>query len=61
MPGEVAETAFGEFSALDLVRFSTRDFAQVAVCETLPPHPVAQQSPCSIIRLQLYQQANCHC
>ena len=42
MPGEIAETACGEFSALDMVRFFERGFAQAALCEILLPHPVAQ-------------------
>lgn len=47
MPGEVAETACGEFSALDLVRYFEyfeRGFAQAAVYETVLPHPVVQLS-----------------
>ncbi len=58
MPGEIAATAYGEFSALDLVRFLKQALLK-QLCVRHSYHVLSRS--CNVIRLQLYQQANSNC
>jgi len=58
MPGEIAATAYGEFSALDLVRFLKQALLK-RLCMRHSYHILLRS--CNVTWLQLYQQANSIC